>query len=331
MNAERISGGTCDAPFPIYDNLVESLLAAHREEGSPRNPLVAHVMATCSGYSYSEIETVATMMARLGLTRNACARVAQTVDAMFIFSTAYLVQSLCGRVVILCYRGTEPSNLGNWLGDADVGSKTVSLGGVDLAVHSGFLRNVRATRYEVLRELYLALEGRSLLNPEERVEHPMEALYVTGHSLGGAMAVLFALSLVGTPQHRPLADKLRAIYTFGQPIAAGAPLPPLAGEVERKLHRHVTPRDIIPTLPPVGWGEFTHFGREYLLTEGVWIETDTPIAQLKHVREIPRSLLAFFSTKKGGSSRYSFAEHGPHHYISALRPKGRLTEFGDQG
>ena len=43
------------------------------------------------------------------------------MEMPFIFSTAYLVQSHCGRVAILCYRGTEPATLGNWLGDAEIG------------------------------------------------------------------------------------------------------------------------------------------------------------------------------------------------------------------
>jgi hypothetical protein len=54
------------------------------------------------------------------------------------------------------------------------------------------------------------------------------------------------------------------------------------------------------------------------------------MAQLVRTREIPRSLLAFFATeKRRASSRYTIADHGPHHYIAALRPSGRVTEFGD--
>ena len=128
--------------------------------------MVAHVLGTCAGYAYSDADTVAMMMTRLGLDANACVRVAQTVDAMFIFSTAYLIQSRCGRVVILCYRGTEPATLGNWLGDAEVDfeSSTLSLndGAHAIKVHGGFHRNVRATWSTVLGELTLALrDGRS--------------------------------------------------------------------------------------------------------------------------------------------------------------------------
>ena len=29
--------------------------------------------------------------------------------------------------------------------------------------------------------------------------------------------------------------------------------------------------------------------------------------------------------------RFTMADHLPHHYIAALRPAGRVTEFGDPG
>lgn len=332
MSFERRIGGTCGRPFPVYEGLAESLLAAHGPGDSGRSALVAHVLGTCAGYSYSDIETFSTIMARLGLENHSCVRIAQTVDAMLIFSTAYLVQSRCGRVAILCYRGTEPTNLGNWLGDADVGPETITLGSDALRVHSGFYRNVRATREAVLGELTAALQGRSLLDPEVSVEHPLEALYVTGHSLGGAMAALFAIILAAAPEHRAIADRLRAVYTFGQPLATGAPLPEAAKAVGEKLYRHVFIRDLVPALPAAPWGQFAHFGREYRYESGEWQLAEIPVAQLENLREIPRSLLAFFATaKRRDASRHSMAEHGPHHYLSALRPKGRVTEFGDQG
>ncbi len=243
-----------------------------------------------------------------------------------------LVQSRCGRVVILCYRGTEPSNLGSWLGDTDVGSDSISLGGAELGVHSGFYRNVRATRWTVLEELHRALEGKSLSNPESRLEHSLQALYLTGHSLGGAMALLFALSLAGNPEERALAATLRAIYTYGQPMAAGEPLAEAAREVGGKLFRHVNGRDIVPALPPAAWGHLAHFGHEYGYAAGEWRRAATAIVQLTNFREIPRSLLAIFApARRRDASRYTMADHGPHHYISALRPKGRITEFGDRG
>jgi hypothetical protein len=332
MNLERLAGGPCGPPFPIYDDLVPALLAAHQGDRADRNATVAHVLATAAGYSYSDIGTLTTIMSRVGLEDNACVRVAQTVDAMFIFSTAYLVQSRCGRVVILSYRGTEPATLGNWLADADIGSASLALGGEPLGVHAGFHRNVRATLWGVIRELQLALRGRSLADPDKELDHPMQALYVTGHSLGGAMALLFALSLAGNAEQRAIAATLRAVYTFGQPLAVGGPLPEVAHAVGRKVFRYVRARDPIPALPPLAWGRFAHFGHEYRFADGEWKASVEPVAQLKGIREIPSALLAFFATAKHrDTSRYSMREHGPHLYIAALRPGGRVTEFGDEG
>lgn len=331
MKVERRAGEAGGAPFPIHEDLPARLLAAHPPaDAARRDPLVAHVLGTLAAYAYADTDTVAAMAGRLGF-EGGCVCVAQTVDAMLVFSTAYVLQSRCGRVAILGYRGTEPATLGNWLGDADVGAERMPIGGESFVVHSGFLRNMRATRWGVLEQLRLALAGRSLSAPEERVDFPLEALYVTGHSLGGAMAVLFALSLAGDAEQRELAARLRAVYTFGQPLAACEPLPAAAVEITRKVYRHVLARDPIPALPAAPWGRLTHFGREYRWAAGEWRLSETPVAQLVSVREIPRSVLAFFAkANRRDRLAYTIAEHGPHHYLAALRPPDLVTELGDR-
>ena len=331
MEIARVRAATVAHPFPVYDDPVASLLAAHGTSDSSRDVLVAHVLGTCAGYAYADADTLSTMMSRLGLGDNGCVRLSQTVDAMLIFSVAYLVQSRCGRLVLLCYRGTEPGNLGNWLGDIDASSEPMRLEVESVDVHAGFHRNLRATRWAVLRELQHALEGRSLLDPGTRVDHPLEALYVTGHSLGGALAVLLALSIAGTDEYRALAEKLRAVYTFGQPMTLAEPVPELARIVGRRVYRHVTARDIIPALPPAASGAFAHVGNEYRYSGGEWRRAELPTAQLVELREIPRALVAAFSTtRRPERSRFTLAEHQPHCYIAALRPPDSLTEFGDR-
>ena len=334
MNVERIVGLTCGPPFPVYPDLVDALVRAHRNGGVERDATVAHALGICAGYSYADLATVAMMASRLGLEAPACVRISQTVDAMFVFSTAYLVQSACGRVVVLSYRGTEPDALGNWLGDADVGSESSLLAvgeRVDAPrVHAGFYLDVRATWWAVMEELTRALEGRSLLDPARAVEHPLEALYVTGHSLGGAMAVLFALALESDRARRAVADTLRAVYTFGQPMAVCAPLPAWVDAVGRKVIRHVRSRDPVPFLPPAQWGPFVHVGQEFRYAGGEWRRPDGPLQVAIRRREIAQSLVALLAPeRKRRSYRYSVAEHRPQHYIAELRPPGRVTELGD--
>src|SRR5512143_1774581 len=308
MNVERLRIEEPAPPFPLYEDPVGDLLRAHPTDAAERDATVAHVLGVSSAYAYADTRTVALMMSRVGFGGGACVRVEQTVDAMFVFSTAYLVQSRCGRVVLLGYRGTEPTNLASWIGDADVGPEPMPVAGEPLAVHAGFLRNLLATRLGVLAELRLALEGRSLLDPDRRVDHPLAALYVTGHSLGGAMAALFALSL--DPAERAIADRLRAIYTFGQPLATAVPLPRAAQPWRRRLFRHVFVRDPIPALPLASWGRLGHFGQEYRWQDGEWRRSATAVAQIASARRLSPSVLAFFlSAKRRAAARYSLAEH----------------------
>lgn len=336
MRITRIAGGDCVQPFPVYPQLVDTLAAAHVAAPEDRNPTVAHVLGASAGYAYADADTMSMMMTRLGLERHACVAVTQVVDAMFIFSTAYLVQSHCGRVVILCYRGTVPHEVGNWLGDIDVGAGTDTLpledGATSIRVHAGFLLNLRATWLPVVEELNMALAGRSLLDHDRTVAHPAEALYIAGHSLGGAMAVLFALTVGTHSEFRPIAERLRAVYTFGQPMAIAGTPPSSAASTQARIFRHVLTRDPVPCLPPAAWGPFVHIGHEYRYAGEEWERCGSPVRQLASVRDIPRSLLALFANERHRARfRYAAAEHAPHHYVAALRPRDRVSEFGDQG
>ena len=334
MSIERMLGGSCADPFPVYPALAETLAAAHVETPLEREPTVAHVLGTCAGYAYADAETVSTMMTRLGLSDHGFVRISEVVNVMFVYSTAYVLQSQCGRVVILCYRGTEPEMLGNWLGDFDVAPDSSTLllpdGADELRVHGGFHRNLRLTWWAVLNELTAALAGKSLVDHRTPVPHPLEAIYVCGHSLGGAMAMLFALKLGSDAHHRAIRERVRAIYTFGQPMSVLMPLPPGIEASLRNVFRHVLLHDPIPALPPTTWGPFVHLGQEYRFIDGEWRRSAAPVEQLPNMRKVPRIVLSSLEpAERREASRYVFSEHAPQHYLSALRPPGRVTEFGD--
>jgi predicted lipase len=345
---------TVSGRFPVYPDLTDRLAApaAHPD------PVVAHVLATCAGYAYATGDTVqatadvvAMIMSRMGLQRNTTRVIGVSVDAMFICSTAVLVQSEDGRVVILCYRGTQPMNLVNWLTDADVYADRIALTttGSDhvIPVHAGFYRNVRATRYQVVEALRDGLEGQAI-DGSGRRPHSLQTLYVTGHSLGGAMACLMGIMLRadrgaaadatgGSAPGDTLAERLAAIYTFGQPMVGTAGLaeactrdPSLA----RNVLRYVYGRDIVPHLPPMDTGDYRHVGREFRYAgAGHWEESSRPsgpTSSLITTAEVP---VAYFARRirllRHLRGLYSIDDHLPHHYVSALTPPGTVTEFGD--
>jgi len=326
--------------FPVYQDLVDSLVAAKMHP----DPTVAHVLATCAGYAYSDVDTVAMIMARMGLEDNRCLRIAESVDVMFIVSSSFLVQSRDGRVVILCHRGTEPVNLINWLGDIEVTPEKIPIDFPgrpgSFEVHGGFYRNVRATRYAVLTALQRAVNGQSVLDGDESVPHPLEALYITGHSLGGAMAALMAVMLTTETAYAPIAERLRTVYTYGQPMigtpafADACNANPFLG---RNVIRYVYSHDIVPQLPPAASGPFAHFGPERQYQRkgdgGQWADKAPPTRQLQHPLQIALSPLTLLTgalrVLRKFPFRASLEDHLPQHYIAALTPPGVRSEFGD--
>ncbi|GAA2625290.1 hypothetical protein GCM10010307_12230 [Streptomyces vastus] len=346
--------------FPVHKGL-STHLAGIKEHP---DPVAAHVMAVCSGYAYSGAETVSMIMARMGLEKNHCRLVSATVDAMFICSRAFLIQSSDGKVVILCYRGTEPTNLANGLTDVDVEPERINYQFEDpcASVHAGFYRNVRATRHEVMEALRRAVAGRSVRRPVEGESDEMpgklEALYITGHSLGGAMASMTAVMLRHEKKYAAVAELLKGVYTFGQPMIGDPSFARACEndrEFSRKIIRYVHGDDVIPHFPPVTAGPYEHFGREYRYRishlqqsvagwlrylgssyrpqTGAWRETDTYTSQMS-------SFLGFalgattLAARKSQILRalpvvYSLEDHLPAHYIGALTPGRVSDEFGD--
>ncbi|MFE7032288.1 lipase family protein [Streptomyces sp. NPDC057621] len=271
---------TPDQPgFPVYPDLVERL-AQDKDHPDP-DGVVPHTMATCAAYAYAgfaqraDPATVAMIMTRLGLEENDCQVFEQRVDAMYIASAAYLIQDRDRRIAVLCYRGTQPEDVISILTDADVRPETldVELDGRRHEVHAGFYRNVRATRYLVIEALDRALRGESVVPGGTGTRgHGLEALYITGHSLGGAMAALMGVMLTMEPRYRRIADKLRAVYTFGQPMVGGPDFARACEEaagpygtrpLRERMLRYIFDRDVVPALPPRPVGPYAPFGREF--------------------------------------------------------------------
>jgi hypothetical protein len=321
--------------FPVYGGLVEKLLhpTVPPETGWP-DGTVAHTLATCAGYAYSDASTVAEIMARMGLEENHCCMVGEYNDPMFICSTAFLVQSSDGRVVILAYRGTEPVNLISWLTDADAHPDKVRLSldgnGASFDVHAGFYRNVRATRYKVAQALQRALAGQSVREPDpgqepEKMANPMEALYVTGHSLGGAMAAIMGILLVADDAYRTLIfPKLKAVYTYGQPMIGSEALAEACDDhpfLGKRVFRYVYEKDPVPHLPSTDTGRWANYGiqSEYDSAARSWGVTP-PVAQMHFIGELLEAFASFPAWQipllQRMPFKYRIDDHRPEHYIA---------------
>ena len=326
---------------PVFPDLAERLVAT----SAVPDDLVRFVLAVCASYAYGAPSTVATVMDRLGLVRNRCRMISEYVDALFLTSTAYLIQSQDGRVAILCYRGTPPTSVITWMTDLQVQPVTIPVFGGAARVHAGFYRNVRSTRFKITELLREALAGRSVLAEGTESDiaptRALEALYVTGHSLGGASATLLAASLVTAPDtYGDIIKRLRAVYTYGAPMIGNPAFadtcdanPFLGQNVVRYVYAH----DLVPRLPPTASGEFKHFGREYRFLppgeHGHWERPSHASGQLHSLLQLltaPISLLTETLTRTWRIPFHaSLNDHLPQYYIDAVTPPHLRSEFGE--
>lgn len=329
--------------FPVYHDLVERLVSTVQH---PDDDL-RFVMAVCSSYAYGDAATLAMMMARLGLEENECFMVSVYVDALLLTCSAYLIQSKDGRVVILAYRGTPPTSAITWLTDLEVEPVRIRMplpseagDGVEYQVHGGFYRNVRSTRPEIIGGLKRAIEGYSVQPDGGAVEHKLEALYVTGHSLGGASAAMLAAMLLGDRAYDPIVSKLRAVYTYGAPMIGSPEFAEACNKnafLGKKVIRYVYADDVVPQVPPKASGPFKHFGQEYQFRpagdRGSWRYNELPRKQLSNPLALLASPASFLARQVRLTRRIRFPasldDHLPQYYIAAVTPARVRSEFGD--
>jgi hypothetical protein len=232
------------------------------------DPELAYLTSVVSAWAYSDEKALAAKLPHYGIQGAHVRRVSVQNDALLVVATAYLVQSRSGKVAILAFRGTDPASFVALFGDGDVMQRPFCGHGV----HAGFYANVEAIWDEVSEALLAATQGAHIDDHGERVAlpHKLERLYVTGHSLGGAMAVLAAARLFGRGYEacKPR-DLVQGVYTFGQPMVGDRGFADLcARDFGSKLFRHVYRADVVPHLPPKSAIPYAHTGTEWR-SEGV--------------------------------------------------------------
>ncbi len=191
---------------------------------------IAWEMAEIAQVSYQAIDIVKQTMCDQGFDRFTCFDRDDT--------QAFLVGN--AEKLVLIFRGTEPENVRDWMTSGQL-AKVKACGG---KVHLGFWEGCQDVWSDVESEVQRI-----------RRQYPAVPLLVTGHSLGGALALLAAAQL------QMCGHQVDGIYTFGCPRIGDRNF---AMQYNRRLYdctfRLVNHRDIVPQLPPVELS-YTHVGQ----------------------------------------------------------------------
>jgi hypothetical protein len=306
-----------------------------RDEVEPGvyNELAAYTLAVASGWAYAERDGLVKVMRYLGfgdlvgkeLQVHETSEVVQN-DALLVKTTVSFLQA--GKVGILCFRGTEPTNVLEWLSNMSFEQDRFNSCGT---VHSGFYRNLKVVLPRIQGALLSAVNGepmsrvstlgvirpyvmsqlameerdlekiddflKALLKEQSEQQKPglqrMEALYITGHSLGAALAVLAAATIFVDPAYACIRSKVYGVYTFGQPLTGSKVFCDTCNELFGKfVFRHVYENDVVPQLPPTLYGDFYTFGQEYVSTPDGWTrKLQTPGQEVKRADTLIGSAL----------------------------------------
>jgi triacylglycerol lipase len=153
---------------------------------------------------------------------------------------------------IVSFSGTDPLKIEDWITDFSPALSATNL-------HSGFQDAVET----VWPQINTVVTNRPASE---------QALFFTGHSLGGALAIIAAGRAMSE-----LDVNATAVYTFGSPRTGGAAFfdrytPNLGNSTFRLVHG----TDIVPTVPPSLMGEFRHVGQLIQCPTDGRFDTQTP-------------------------------------------------------
>lgn len=143
------------------------------------------------------------------------------------------------NVLLVAFRGTEPADLKDWLTDAQFDLADGPIKDTKNKVHRGFHEALDAA----WPELGAAIADLRTSN---------QAIWITGHSLGGALATLAAarLSLGDGVRNQQL--DVQGLYTFGQPRTGNRGFATAFDQrFKERSFRFVNNNDIVAEVPPV--------------------------------------------------------------------------------
>ncbi|CAK9860162.1 unnamed protein product [Sphagnum jensenii] len=170
------------------------------------------------------------------------------------------------NAIVIAWRGTEPFNTWDWSTDIDFSWARFQNG---MAVHLGFLEALglchptSGLSDDIIANdsQMLAYDDITKIVAKLLFDNPHAQLFVTGHSLGGALAAVYGAMLHYNAETE-ITDRLAAIYTFGQPRVGDQNFANYAHEkLKGHYNRVVYCNDIVPRVPfDNKLFQFKHFG-----------------------------------------------------------------------
>jgi Lipase (class 3) len=285
---------------------------------------LAYLMAVVSAWSYADEKTLAGKLRYYGMPGARIRRISVQNNALLVASTAYLIQSESGKSAILAFRGTDPGNYITFLTDAQVMQQAF----FGTRVHAGFHASVEVVWDEVHEALKAARNAQHIDTDgkEVKLDERLQNLYVTGHSLGGAMALLAAARLSQDDyKDWNMTSLLKGIYTFGQPMVGNQSFADLCENAfGEKLFRHVYHADVVPHLPPRSGIEYVHAGEERR-SENLAKPWNDPCVASTRARlalalaEVLVNALEARLTSKDVFPGFAIDDHAPMNYVQVCR------------
>ena len=221
----------------------------------------ALILAEASQLAYASEATIKDAIARVWHTDKATF-ISRTDPGALIFSGRADTQVFVAgtpQAIIVAFRGTEPNRVSDWKSDFQFRKRRVKVqrpygqtkqtnSYTFVGVHRGFWRALDIVWDEVIDQIRTLSNG-------------TQSIWLTGHSLGGALASLAAFRL------REQTDlSFSGLYTYGQPRVG-------SWKFSRRFQRHhqaqsfrfVNNNDFVTFVPPFLWG-YAHIGQLYYLT-----------------------------------------------------------------
>jgi triacylglycerol lipase len=212
---------------------------------------------------------------------------------------AYLAKN--DQTCVLAFRGTQPNMIRDWLYDLDCRFASPPKGMVG-NIHIGFLNALDA----IWPEVWTALQK----------ERGKRSLWITGHSLGGALAVLATARL-----HFTQAQAVNGLYTYGQPRVGDKEFCACFDQgFANSAFRFVNFHDIVPRVPLRNMG-YEHQGKFFYFNVNKY-DPDTTWTDVL-LRKVGNSIREIVDTN-------DISDHYMDNYLLKLKTLADFTGWHDQ-